>query len=720
MSAPVTDPNLQLVAAQRALRDGITSDTGSFRDPTGNAILDALLACADELNVAVAPERVASARRIWPTEVPQAARALGLTIRPVTLTRQSGWWRSDVDALVGQVDENWVAIVPRRGKREIVEQDGTVTKVTSKVAAQVAPAAFSITPVLPDRACGPRDLLHIGWSSGGTRDVWLIAGCALIAAILGTLGPILSGQIVSLFIPTNEVGRIATVAIILIVVALISTVIGVVQGLVSQRMAARSDLRLTAAMYDRLFRLPTKFHREYEPGELAQRVAGISALRDALGSALPSAISATTVFVSSMFVLFMRMPMVAVPVLIVSLLFVVVGGFLLYKQYKISRQLTADSLALSGTLYAILGAIAKIRVAGAENRMYARWLGSYARVQRSSRLAAGVGIRLGLVTAIPAATVTLVVLLVAAQAQPPIGLGTFTTVSAAATQAAGAVTIILPIAATLIGLMPAVAAAAPVLKAEPEDAGSAAEDPGTLFGSVTVENLEFSYDGTTPVLNDVSFEVEPGTMTAIVGPSGSGKSTVVRLLLGLETPTAGQVLYDGRALAQLDKVAVRQQVGVVPQDAALTTGSLLDNIIGKNPNLTEEDAWRAAEQAGLADDIRAMPMGMQTVVSDGAGTFSGGQRQRIMLARALVREPRIVILDEATSALDNNAQATVARSLESLGATRIVVAHRLSTIRGADQIVVLVDGSVVQKGTYEELIAEDGTFRQLAARQTTE
>jgi ABC-type bacteriocin/lantibiotic exporter with double-glycine peptidase domain len=350
--------------------------------------------------------------------------------------------------------------------------------------------------------------------------------------------------------------------------------------------------------------------------------------------------------------------------------------------------------------------------------MYARWLGGYARVQRSTRLASGVGIRLGLVTAIPAAAVTLVVLLVAAQSQPPIGLGTFTTVSAAATQAAGAVTVILPIAATLIGLMPAVAAAAPVLKAEPEDAGGASEDPGALSGAVNVEHLGFAYAEAAPAVRDVGFDIEPGTMTAIVGPSGSGKSTLVRLLLGLETPDSGQVLYDGRALPQLDKVAVRQQIGVVPQDAALTTGSLLDNIIGKNPRLSEDDAWRAAEQAGLADEIRAMPMGMQTVVSDGGGTFSGGQRQRIMLAKALVRQPRIVILDEATSALDNNAQAAVAHSLESLGATRIVVAHRLSTIRAADQIIVLVEGSVVQKGTYEELIAVDGIFRQLAYRQT--
>lgn len=720
MTAPHLDPDLQLRAAQRALANGVNFGTRPPRDPTGNDILDALLACAENLRIQVAPERISSARRMWPTDVSKAARALGLTIRPVDLGKGAGWWRSDVDALVARQDGAWVALVPQAGKRELVSQDGTATRVDASLAATIDRQAFSVTPVLPDRACGPRDLARIGWSSGGTRDVWVILACALLGAVLGTVGPLLSGQIVSLFIPTNEVERIITVATILVVVAMVSTVIGVVQGLVAQRMAARSDLRLSSAMYDRLFRLPTKFHREYEPGELAQRVVGISALRDALATALPAAIGAATMFISSMLVLFWKLPAVALPVLAVSGFFVVVGGFLLRKQFKASREFTKHSLELSGTLYSMLGAIGKIRVAGAENRMYARWLARYARQQRSARESAGIGIQLSLVTAIPSATVTLVVLAIAANTFPPIGLGTFTSVSAAATQAAGAVTVLLPIAATLIGLVPAVTAASPVLKAEPEDAGGAAEDPGVLQGAIEVENLSFEYDEGTPVLSEVSFTIAPGTMTAIVGPSGSGKSTMVRLLLGLEAPTGGQVLLDGRALSSLDKVAVRQQLGVVPQEAALVTGSLLDNIVGGDQSITEADAWAAAQQAGLAADIAAMPMGMQTVVSDGAGTFSGGQRQRIMLARALARKPRIVILDEATSALDNTAQATVARSLENLGATRVVVAHRLSTIRHADQIVVLVQGVVQQVGSYDELMAVDGPFRDLASRQTTD
>ena len=436
MSAPAQSSDLQLRAAERSLREGINKGVKPPRDPTGNEILDALLACADELKVDVAPERIASARRRWPDDVVKAARALGLTVRPVDLADGPGWWRSDVDALVARQDGTWVGIVPRRGKRVVLTQDGVATRLDRQGAEQIDRHAYSVTPVLPDRACGPRDIARIGWSSGGNRDVWLILGCTVIAAVLGTLTPIMSGQIVSLYVPTDEVGRIVSVAIILVVVAMIGSVIAVVQGLVAQRMAARSDLRLSSALYDRLFRLPIKFHRKYEPGELAQRVAGISALRDVLATALPAAIGAATLFISSMLVLFWRLPIVAVPVLVVSALFVIVGGFLLRSQYRASREYTAESLELSGTLFSMLGAIAKIRVAGAENRMYARWLAGYARQQRAARESAGVNIRLSLVTAIPAAVVSLVVVLVAAKTQPPIGLGTFTTVSAAAAQAA--------------------------------------------------------------------------------------------------------------------------------------------------------------------------------------------------------------------------------------------------------------------------------------------
>jgi ABC-type bacteriocin/lantibiotic exporter with double-glycine peptidase domain len=241
--------------------------------------------------------------------------------------------------------------------------------------------------------------------------------------------------------------------------------------------------------------------------------------------------------------------------------------------------------------------------------------------------------------------------------------------------------------------------------------------PGELAGAVELSRVTFRYlAGGPPVLDNVSLRVAPGEYVAIVGPSGSGKSSLFRLLLGFEKAESGAVFYDGKSLDTLDTSAVRRQLGVVLQNGRLATGSLYENICG-GVQLPLEQAWEAARLAGLDDDIKAMPMGMHTLVSEGAETFSGGQKQRLLIARAIVLRPRIVLFDEATSALDNRTQETVTQSLERLKATRIVIAHRLSTIQRADRIYVFSSGRVAEQGAYEELMAKGGVFHRLARRQ---
>jgi ATP-binding cassette subfamily C protein len=238
-----------------------------------------------------------------------------------------------------------------------------------------------------------------------------------------------------------------------------------------------------------------------------------------------------------------------------------------------------------------------------------------------------------------------------------------------------------------------------------------------LTGRIELNQLRFRYKSDAPlVLQDVSLQIKAGEFIAIAGPSGSGKSTLFRLLLGLQRPEAGAIFYDGLDMAGLDVQAIRRQCGVVLQNGKLLPGDIFENIVGASL-LTLEDAWEAARLAGLEDDIRAMPMGMHTLIGEGTGTLSGGQRQRLMIARAIVAKPRILLLDEATSACDNRTQAIVSKSLESLKATRIVIAHRLSTIQNADHIHVLVKGRLVQSGAFDELSSQPGPFRELARRQ---
>ncbi len=257
----------------------------------------------------------------------------------------------------------------------------------------------------------------------------------------------------------------------------------------------------------------------------------------------------------------------------------------------------------------------------------------------------------------------------------------------------------------------------PIL-AEPIEVSPGAGDPGPLAGRVELSSVTYRYPGMdSPVLHDVSITVEPGEFVGLVGPSGSGKSTIVRLLLGFDRPESGSVTFDGKDLTTLDSRAVRAQIGVAMQNASVTGADILSVITGDWP-LTEADAWAAAERVGLADDIRALPMGMRTLVGDNAVTFSGGQRQRLVLAAAIARNPRLVILDEATSALDSVTQAQVSESFDRLQVSRIVVAHRLSTIRNADRVVVLEAGRIVQEGGFEELASTPGLFQSMVRRQT--
>ena len=259
--------------------------------------------------------------------------------------------------------------------------------------------------------------------------------------------------------------------------------------------------------------------------------------------------------------------------------------------------------------------------------------------------------------------------------------------------------------------------AEPILKSEPEIAEEK-EASVKVSGNIEMSHVSFRYEQNTPyILRDLSLKIKAGEYVAIVGRTGCGKSTLVRLLLGFERPESGAVYYDHHDLTSLDPRVLRRQIGVVIQNGQLFQGDIFSNITLSAPQLTLDQAWEAAETAGIADDIRAMPMGMQTIISEGQGGISGGQKQRLMIARAIAPKPRILIFDEATSALDNKTQKQVSDALDGFHCTRIVIAHRLSTIRNCDRILVMDKGVIVEEGTYNELIDKKGMFADLVARQ---
>jgi NHLM bacteriocin system ABC transporter ATP-binding protein len=444
---------------------------------------------------------------------------------------------------------------------------------------------------------------------------------------------------------------------------------------------------------------------------------GINSIQQLLTGSVVSTVLASVFSLFSFGLLFYYDPglaVIATALTAVTFTVMLLSG---YSQLRNQRILTRVQARIAGLLLQLLTGIAKLRVSGSEVRAFARWADQFTVQKEVAFQAQTTANRLATFNAAwPIVTAMALFAGVAFWRGESLSTGAFLAFSAAFGQFLGSVLAVSSIFSSLSRAIPLYEMAEPILKTRPE-VDTAKTEPGPLSGGIEVSHVRFRYQPDDPlVLNDVSLSAKPGQFIAIVGPSGAGKSTLVRLLLGFEEPEAGTIYYDGQNLATVDVEAVRRQMGVVTQDGQLMPGDIYMNIVGGSL-LTMDDAWEAARLAGIEEEIREMPMGMHTYISEGGSTFSGGQRQRLLIARAVAPRPRILIFDEATSALDNRTQALVSQSLESLRATRIVIAHRLSTIMKADRIDVLVDGRIVQSGTYDALMSQEGPFRELAARQ---
>jgi ATP-binding cassette subfamily C protein len=486
------------------------------------------------------------------------------------------------------------------------------------------------------------------------------------------------------------------------------------------RFEMRIGVGMQAALVDRVVSAPARFFRGYASGDLALRMGSVNSVqRTITGSTIET-------FVTSIFLLANLALMIAYsPALTLAtfgivVLVIAVSVTLGLMRLKVGPRIEALDGKLSAMTFEIFAGIAKLRAAAAEPRVFRVWYEKYNAYRDANRASAVLNnyetVALSLLQ--PAATILVLWLAwqLSTESATRLSTGDFVAFHTALFALLGGVHALVSTSLAVVNLKPVWDRARPILETPPEDAvgGQARHKPE---GAIALERVTFAYPGNPPVLQDVELAIRPGEFVAIVGPSGSGKSTLLRLLLGFESPDQGVVRYDGADLAGLDLRRLRARIGTVLQGGKLWAGDLRTNILGA-ANLDVEAAWDAARQAGLAPDIEAMPMGLYTVVGEGLSTLSGGQRQRVLLARALVGKPRILLLDEATSALDNLSQAVVLEGLAKLDATRIVIAHRLNTVRDADRIVVLDRGRIVQQGSFNELAEQrGGTFSAMLARQ---
>ncbi|WP_275330727.1 NHLP bacteriocin export ABC transporter permease/ATPase subunit [Nodosilinea sp. PGN35] len=592
--------------------------------------------------------------------------------------------------------------------------------LTPALAARLDPVAFVFYRPLPAGDLNALSLLRFAFRGQG-RD-WLMIGLTGVAATLIGMGvPQATAVLVDTVVPYGDRALLWQIGLGLLAAAFGAASFQLAQAIATLRVETGADAHLQAAVWDRLLTLHTSFFRQYPTGDLASRVSSISAIRRQLSGSALQGVFAGVFSLLNLGLLIYYSPLLAGVAVLVGLLVLAVtvgSGLVLVRRY---RPLLERQGQLYGLVVQLINGIAKLRMAGAEERAFAAWGQRYGQQLRltlsTQQLEDGVAV---FNTVLPVVTTGALFWLASLMlnGDTDLSVGRFLAFSVAfGTFIAGA-TSLSDTLVDLLDVVPLWQRASPILHAEPEVNLSKA-DPGQLSGALSVDRVTFRYRDEGPViLDDVSFAARPGEFIALVGPSGSGKSTAMRLLLGFDQPQAGAVYYDGQALSGLDVVAVRRQCGVVLQTSRLSAGSIFENLAG-GALISLDDAWDAAEKAGLAADLRAMPMQMHTVVSEGGSNLSGGQRQRLLIARALAVKPKIMLMDEATSALDNRTQAIVTESLNRLKVTRVVIAHRLSTIRHADRIYVLEAGRVVQQGRFEELAGQPGLFSQLIRRQMT-
>ena len=645
-----------------------------------------------------------------------ALKPHGLMYRSIKLSED--WYRASFGPILTFDRDSGlpVALLPREyGGYCWHNADGKKITVGKTTAERFSREAICFYRPLPLKKIGIPELLSYMKSCLNWADFTVLIVLTLLVTAVGILIPHIT-KMLSGFVLESGNGRILwTTALFMLCVLVSSQLLTASRELSMARIQMKVAVPMEAAMMARLMSLPTPFFRQYSAGELASRSGAVGKLCTLLLGGVFS--TGVTAMISLLYInqIFSYAPALGLPVLAVNLVLVAVTVLTGFMKTKEAREYMKGAAEESGISYAIISGIQKIKLSGAEKRAFSKWAKIYssgAEIEYNPPLFLKINSAVTLAVSLIGAAV--LYYLAATNGISPSAYLAFT---AAYGMVTGVFTAFSGIAASAAQIKPILEMAEPILQAEPETA-EGKEIVTKLSGSIELSNVSFHYYDTQPyVINGLNLKVKAGEYVAVVGKTGCGKSTLLRLLLGFETPEKGAIYYDHKDLRSLDLTSLRRKMGVVTQEGSLFYGDIFSNITVSAPQLTMDEAWEAAEKAGIADDIRAMPMGMQTFISEGQGGISGGQKQRIMIARAIATKPKILLFDEATSALDNKTQKQVADALAGLDCTRIVIAHRLSTVKDCDRILVMEDGKIIEEGDYNTLLAKGGLFAGLVARQ---
>ncbi len=672
-------------------------------------------------------DRILKYFREKPVEVPDnikdvneqleyALRPSGLMMRDVSL--EEGWQKDAYGPMLGYIKETgiMVALLPGTiGYWYHDPQTGKRKRVTRRNAGIFATDALCFYRPLPMKKLGIPDLLLYMKNSISHDDLILIVLATFIVTMVGKIEPRVYSLITGPIMRGRQLTLLTGIGAFLLASAFANQMFTMVKNLLMERINTKTSQAVEASVMMRILSLPVSFFRNYASGELASRANSVSNLCSMMLNNILSI--GLTSLMSLLYIMdiFSYAPALVWPSILIILATVILSVTASFLQIDISRRKMNLEAQESGMGFAMLSGIQKIKLSGSEKRAFARWGRLYA---KSAKLEYNppTFLKLNKVLTMAISLAGTVILYYLAIASG-VDNNQYFAFNAAYGRVMAAFSALAGIAISVAGIRPILEMAEPILKTEPEVTAEK-EVLSKVSGNIEMSHVSFRYEENTPyILNDLSLKIRAGEYVAIVGRTGCGKSTLVRLLLGFEKPEKGAVFYDAHDLNSIDPRALRKQIGVVIQNGQLFQGDIFSNITISAPQLTLDEAWEAAEMAGIAQDIRDMPMGMQTIISEGQGGVSGGQKQRLMIARAIAPKPKILIFDEATSALDNKTQKQVSDALDKLHCTRIVIAHRLSTIRNCDRILVMDNGAMIEEGSYEELIAKNGVFADLVARQ---
>ena len=643
-------------------------------------------------------------------------RPYGVMRRTVKL--EKGWYKDAIGALLGtRKDGTVVALLPRRffGYSYYDETTGREVRLSSTTEEDIEETAICFYKPFPAKKLNIPTMLRYVIGCVPVSAYGLVIIMMLLTTLVGMLSPRITHIIFDEVIPSESMRLFWAVIVFSVCLSISTMLMGILKSLIDGRVSTQMSMSIQSATMARVLSLPAEFFKKYSAGELSTKLQYFNSLCSTLYSSFM-----VTGLGSIFSLIYITQVFTYAPALVFPSLCITVAtlGFSIFNTFirmKNSRQSMEVSGKKNGLTYALLTGIQKIKLSGSERRAFTRWTKVYAEEVRTTY---GIPLSIllsGTIGMVISLTGTIVMYYFAVQSG--VSVADYYAFTAAYGMVSGAFSSLVGIGLQAANIRPTLEQVKPIMEAVPE----ISEDKKVVTrvsGGIELNNVSFRYNESMPwVLDNLSLKIKPGQYVAIVGKTGCGKSTLLRLLLGFETAQKGAVYYDGKNIDTLDLKSLRKKIGVVMQNGKLFHGDIFSNITIAAPWLTLGDAWEAAELADIAEDIRAMPMGMHTIIAEGSGGISGGQRQRLMIARAIAPKPKILMFDEATSALDNITQRKVSEALDGLKCTRIVIAHRLSTIRHCDRIIVLDGGKIIEDGTYDELLAMDGFFTELVKRQ---